>query len=1160
MMSNDTRTTTAASTATTAMTTDNKSTTYNNNKNNNDDDETDEAVNEILHRLQEENFELQATIATIQAERDVEVSMLRQEAAAIESKYRAELRLAQQQQQQQEVHRYNSNHNHHNRRSGWTQHQQQQQQQQLPTNSTVSSNSFGWQQPQQHPLSHGDFRTRTTTTTPLNPDYRGTGTSTRASFTTTDHANDDYKNNDNGKENTVDDVDGKKNDETYKNNGTNQRSKFGGSNAIHSCCFCIILTSHFFRCHRNRQAKKQKKSFYNVAASAAAVDNHNNNNNLGNDHDNAFALPAPASLPQQPPTTNFHPNSHLASNLLTHTTTQEATTSLEMIQQQVQDSHIRQVLIRIACETSLTTTTTWTEESLIEWLIGQTPITTTTAANITHDAKAKAELSSQAISTSIKTETDHNCNVICQEIQINDDDHHTNKYDATTTTTTTTNAVAGVSAAAADKYWILAMSISPAARQHVVRRVMQEKIEEEGEELPSSVAATIEPPPSKMEIDHDDHDDDDHDNNSSKSNKHTPQASASRIQPLKQQQQQQELFYARLDAARKALRNPFWDPHRHGTNPIPYTIPITTTPWSTTGSSSNCKSKSTMTTRTIKFRQFVQFLASSCYTRHLRTLQLMLQEVHAVVGDIDAAASSAALQSTSNNNNYNTPATKTIVIWWDLCYKAIVKTIQRLIYQKLWPQSLPSQENNNISNNSATNHRVVRSSSSSRKGNSNNNNSTRTDGTTKDDRPRRYRINHQNNVQLQVQQQEQEQHLRGTSKIARNVGNKPRNANYHNNNQKNRNLQSKTTPSKTSRAQSTIDNNNDKKKNEDNDDDHLLEVALLVLLALLRVTPADKLDPWYHDMTGFESNQNDQKSKNNNNNSTSSPPTGLVLVSLLLDLLDYLLFVEWRKDTSPLNPKQVLTAGHHWQAPDNNSNNNNKCATKGPTSPRLQRQPPASTAIPRYYLAVIAILQQIGRTHSGMKVLRTRVKDDRVHDRMGNALDVSIRHLHALAWHWENHKVLPGAVLQLDRKDEDENHHHHLDNDDTAGTAPSDLTRSKPKQVRCDLCQRQRSALVDAVESWVRLWHQVLLFVQQCPTQEISYRSLVLELQDHYTSACAILLSSEDTRPEIQTMLRWHLEELAFDEEEFLEAEEVRKKKRSSRKGQKTSSVNMSLP
>jgi hypothetical protein len=47
-----------------------------------------------------------------------------------------------------------------------------------------------------------------------------------------------------------------------------------------------------------------------------------------------------------------------------------------------------------------------------------------------------------------------------------------------------------------------------------------------------------------------------------------------------------------------------------------------------------------------------------------------------------------------------------------------------------------------------------------------------------------------------------------------------------------------------------------------------------------------------------------------------------------------------------------------------------------------------------------------------------------------------------------------------------------------------------------------------------------------------SFRSLVLDHQDYYTGACATLLTNDNTRPDIQTLLRQQLEELFMDEAE----------------------------
>jgi hypothetical protein len=76
-----------------------------------------------------------------------------------------------------------------------------------------------------------------------------------------------------------------------------------------------------------------------------------------------------------------------------------------------------------------------------------------------------------------------------------------------------------------------------------------------------------------------------------------------------------------------------------------------------------------------------------------------------------------------------------------------------------------------------------------------------------------------------------------------------------------------------------------------------------------------------------------------------------------------------------------------------------------------------------------------------------------------------------------------------------------------------------------------------AMEEWIRLLHQVLLFVhcraqqsqpQEPPSSTIAFRSLLLEYQDGYTSACARLLTHPNTLPEIQSMIRLQLEELSM--------------------------------
>ncbi|CAJ1953601.1 unnamed protein product [Cylindrotheca closterium] len=161
---------------------------------------------------------------------------------------------------------------------------------------------------------------------------------------------------------------------------------------------------------------------------------------------------------------------------------------------------------------------------------------------------------------------------------------------------------------------------------------------------------------------------------------------------------------------------------------------------------------------------------------------------------------------------------------------------------------------------------------------------------------------------------------------------------------------------------------------------------------------------------------------------------------------------------------------------------------------------PTYYVIKGWYLDAIQFLSTIGTSKSGMDVLRTRTHPSNVGSDsywMGNSLDVAIEQLFSLVMDQE----------QDTRKRSDDGFH----------------------------------ARTLAIEKWVRLWHQVLLFVQdqQLPDKQpvaLSFRSLVLEHQDWYTSACAVLLADQErTRQDIQAMIRLQLEELSLDEEEYEE-------------------------
>eukprot|EP00980_Cylindrotheca_fusiformis_P001046 scaffold288_cov97-Cylindrotheca_fusiformis.AAC.4 len=194
----------------------------------------------------------------------------------------------------------------------------------------------------------------------------------------------------------------------------------------------------------------------------------------------------------------------------------------------------------------------------------------------------------------------------------------------------------------------------------------------------------------------------------------------------------------------------------------------------------------------------------------------------------------------------------------------------------------------------------------------------------------------------------------------------------------------------------------------------------------------------------------------------------------------------------------------------------------GSSSTDEKKQPAPRTIIQRpdmegWYLDAIRFLSVVGSTHAGMVILRTRTRPAVPTDAsssmtnsgdgvwMGNALDVAIRQLFTLVMDQEEQSI---AEQETD----------------------GDRIRTL------------------AIEGWVRLWHQVLLFVQQQqqqqqpdkqpPAVDISFRSLVLEHQNWYTSACAMLLTNDSTRPEIQSMIRLQLEELSMDEEEYEELKE----------------------
>jgi hypothetical protein len=276
-----------------------------------------------------------------------------------------------------------------------------------------------------------------------------------------------------------------------------------------------------------------------------------------------------------------------------------------------------------------------------------------------------------------------------------------------------------------------------------------------------------------------------------------------------------------------------------------------------------------------------------------------------------------------------------------------------------------------------------------------------------------------------------------------------------------------------------------------------LSLALSALASLLRVTPKPHLHQWYVNRDGMEHMNEKEK---------SASFGGMAMVALVLDLLDDLMFSHWKHELSAMHSDRVYSPGKN-----------------------VGKWAPLTTAIPQWYLSVITLLQRIGRSWAGMELLRTRVPDSAAEDWMANALDVSIQHLLSLALHWDDVRLEDGAVLRFDEDD-----------------------KPRDEQQKKEYWRLERNSVVNAAEGWVRLWHQVLLAVQNSARigEEITFLSLVHDLKEHYCSACAMLVSSEDTRPEIRSMIRWQLEELSLDEEDFEEwkDEQVRRAKDRAKK------------
>lgn len=550
-------------------------------------------------------------------------------------------------------------------------------------------------------------------------------------------------------------------------------------------------------------------------------------------------------------------------------------------------------------------------------------------------------------------------------------------------------------------------------------------------------------------------------------------------------QQLHQRYQQTQDAIRRAMRDPWWTPSSH---PVPRGASFSAAP---------------PEQRAEAFQGWVGQLASSQHPLHLQTLLLILAD------DIPPAGRSA----------FSVPSTAGTV-WWEVCYPGVAATIERIILRRRvallrsfgndggaggHPRGNGKQQRQRLvplrPSTSSSSSAAAATSSSSLNGRRNQG-GVAAGGTHG---PTRHHNDHRRRRIGNV-----ERRLELLSTMAETGVPASR-------------------PGPDDRGVPTEHNESPEKGRED----EVLALALDVWTALIEVTPWEWLKAWCEDETGLalpadattdskdvatdggverSETIGDSRRTGTFRSSTSPPPSCVYMVALLLDFLEDLQFVQWEK--TAMAASGVPPTG---RTPTGAGGNEKKCDGE----PSFD----ANDAIPGWYTQAVAVLAQIGRTEGGMRILRTRLPDDQRYDWMGNALDVSIRQLHALTLHWDD--IRDGEIVYIGLP-------------------------FKGGRVRTDGNAGRRlngpqSRLERSVEGWIRLWHQALLFVQHNeamveqqqkhhesdqPYQQISFRSLMLDLQDWYTSACAILLTSDETRPAIQSMIRLQLEELAMDEEE----------------------------
>jgi len=628
---------------------------------------------------------------------------------------------------------------------------------------------------------------------------------------------------------------------------------------------------------------------------------------------------------------------------------------------------------------------------------------------------------------------------------------------------------------------------------------------------------------------------------------------------------------------RRSLRDPWCDPNNLNVNRNDDDVDDDDIVHSTDHTKKSSTTASATPSSALIFREWVQWLATSQCPRHLQTLRILLAEAAGRNGLTNSPYSSSGGTPVGDEviDNDGTSTTATADVWWDLCYPSIATTIQRIVYRKL----IRSKNNNNsgskkpkLNSRNTTDKRTTNNTFSGTNSTTSNDTKNIDDRSSKLDR--RYRIG-------KIKDRLKQLPMVGVVVIPNNTDEEDTTTSMEidlDYDPDTSYIERKYGYSKDEDEDGTINNNRGNIEddinittNEEEEEDRVLSLALAVWIGLLQVASSKQLDDWYADRKGLGPDDGSKRRKQYGNNQSSSPPSGgLFMMCILMDLLEELQFGQWlynetangRSGRNSMSSSRLLSSGLKSNNVSMGGGGNNRKNIDSSNSNSVEYMDvdddddddgdddddkyddsfsSSSSTIPRWYNIAIAVLAQVGRTENGMKLLRTRSTDDRVNDWMGNALDVSIRQLHTLALHLDDVQTREGSIVRLGGKctcGVDAVNSNDIGNGNGNGNHNCNYNDDDTHTAR----------LRRSVEAWVRLWHQVLLFVhhhQQKQEQQqtvgggttiISFRSLVLDVRDWYTSTCATLMTSEMIRPEIQSMIRWQLDELLMDEEDYEES------------------------